>query len=104
MAARLKARILFIAGDRVSKIILFGSRARGEARPDSDFDLLILMHAPIGDKRQQLVELYRGLTGCGAVVEPWVMSVDEFEETKSVVGGLAYAAGKEGIVLYENEE
>jgi predicted nucleotidyltransferase len=31
-------------GDRLDTIILFGSRARGEARPDSDIDLLVVVH------------------------------------------------------------
>lgn len=30
--------------DSVSDVILFGSRARGDARPDSDWDLLILVN------------------------------------------------------------
>ena len=30
------------------------------------------------------------------------MSEREFEETKQVIGGLAYPAWKEGVVLYEN--
>jgi len=38
----------------------------------------------------------------GAAVEPWVMSEDEFEESKTVVGGLAYSAWKEGVVLHPN--
>ena len=30
-------------------ILVFGSRARGQARPDSDLDLLVLLHAPASD-------------------------------------------------------
>ena len=30
-------------------ILVFGSRARGQARPDSDLDLFILLHAPVPD-------------------------------------------------------
>lgn len=32
-----------IYGNRVKKIILYGSQARGNARPDSDFDILIVL-------------------------------------------------------------
>ncbi|MEK6607388.1 MAG: nucleotidyltransferase domain-containing protein [Myxococcota bacterium] len=48
MEAIAKAR-LFVAGldrrlgDRLRAVVLFGSQARGEARPDSDVDLLILL-------------------------------------------------------------
>lgn len=31
-------------GDRVKKIILFGSRARGNDEPDSDYDLLVVLN------------------------------------------------------------
>lgn len=35
------ARILQLGGDKVKFIILFGSRARGDARKDSDYDLCV---------------------------------------------------------------
>lgn len=33
-------------GPRLQRIVLFGSRARGDARDDSDYDLLLLMSEP----------------------------------------------------------
>lgn len=42
--------------DEEAQIILFGSRARGEARKDSDWDFLILLDKPI---TEQLVDLIR---------------------------------------------
>lgn len=36
-------RIVTVVGDRVEAIKLFGSRARGDARPDSDFDILVVV-------------------------------------------------------------
>ncbi|HEY3356089.1 MAG TPA: nucleotidyltransferase domain-containing protein [Polyangia bacterium] len=38
-AARLRARL----GEEVVRVSLFGSRARGEARPDSDLDVLVVV-------------------------------------------------------------
>jgi hypothetical protein len=82
--------------------VLFGSRARGDARPDSDFDLLVVVRQLRPEEyRPLLVTLYEVLRGAGAVAEPWVMGEEEFEETKSVIGGLAYPAWKDGVVLYE---
>ena len=40
--ARLKAHY----GDRLAAVVLYGSEARGEATPDSDIDLLVLLHGP----------------------------------------------------------
>lgn len=41
---RLKADLLKI--ERTAQLILYGSRARGDARPDSDWDLLLLTEKP----------------------------------------------------------
>jgi len=35
-------------GVKVEKIILFGSRARGDYREDSDWDILVIVHKRLG--------------------------------------------------------
>ncbi len=103
VANRLKDLILETEGKRVRKIILFGSRARGDAEPDSDYDLLVVLRdlAP-EQKHDELVALYHAVASVDIVAEPWVMSEEEFEETKAVIGSLAYPAWKEGVLLYES--
>lgn len=34
-------------GDRMKAVILYGSQARGQARPDSDIDLLVVLDGPV---------------------------------------------------------
>ncbi len=103
IAHKLKDLVLQANGAQVKRIILFGSRARGDARPDSDFDLLVVLRDSRPEqKHAELLTLYRALESAGVAAEPWVMSEEEFEETKSVIGGLAHPAWKEGVVLYEN--
>jgi len=46
------ARAHSLFGDGLRSVVLYGSRARGTARPDSDFDLLILAD-PLPDERQR---------------------------------------------------
>jgi predicted nucleotidyltransferase len=41
-------RLREIYGPRLQRLILFGSRARGDARPDSDVDLLVVLEEPTG--------------------------------------------------------
>ena len=44
---RFKAALQEIYGDQIERIVLYGSRARGEAQPDSDYDVaLFLRQAP----------------------------------------------------------
>lgn len=88
-------------GARIRKVILFGSRATGAARADSDFDFLIVESGPVA-KREEALRLRRTLGDLPYPVDVRVMSEEEFEETKLVVGGLAYPAHKHGVVLYEN--
>ncbi len=78
-------------------IYLFGSRARGDYDPDSDLDLLVVVADPVGDRRQRQSELQDEFVGSRPIVEPWMMGRQEFEETKNVVGGLAYPATHGGV-------
>ena|SRR3989337_2357445 len=40
---KLKKELLHIYGEKLDSIILYGSRARGDERPDSDIDILIIL-------------------------------------------------------------
>lgn len=100
VSEELRDRILAARGDQVRKLILYGSRARGEATPYSDFDLLVVEADPVA-LREERRQLRRLLEDLPIPVDVWVMGEMEFEETKAVIGGLAYPANKYGIVLNE---
>src|SRR5919201_1046510 len=40
---RFRAAVTEIYGDRVERVVLFGSRARGDAKPDSDYDIAVFI-------------------------------------------------------------
>lgn len=82
------------------RIILFGSRARGAARADSDVDLLVVL-AENGAKRRTTVEIYRLLAGMGIPKDIVVASLEEIEKYRDVAGTLIRPAVREGRVLYE---
>ncbi|MFO1162541.1 MAG: nucleotidyltransferase domain-containing protein [Reyranellaceae bacterium] len=58
LAREYKRRVVDAFHDRVAKVVLFGSRARGDARPDSDWDIAVfLKDAPTLDDRYRLTDL-----------------------------------------------
>ena len=81
------------------KIILFGSHARGDAGPDSDVDLLIVM--PVGpSKREKMVEIGVALHDIPLPKDIVVTAPEDFEWRKEVVGTVERPAAREGRVLY----
>jgi predicted nucleotidyltransferase len=101
IAEELKQRFLAADGDRILQVILYGSRAQGSAAEESDFDFLVVEKDPVS-KRQEMRRLRQAVADLDCPVDVWVMGEQEFEETRDVIGGLAYPAYKYGIVLYEN--
>jgi uncharacterized protein len=81
------------------KIILFGSHARGEAGPDSDVDLLVVMSVR-GSKRAKQLEIRASLHDVHVPKDIIVSKPEEFEWRKDVVGTIEHPAEHEGIVLY----
>jgi len=82
------------------RIIVFGSAAGGEMEPDSDIDLLVLEAKP-ENPREEMVRIWDALRGIGHAFDVIVMDTQWYEESKDVVGGLAYPASRQGKVIYE---
>jgi predicted nucleotidyltransferase len=66
-------------GDRLERVVLFGSRARGDARPDSDYDVAVFLRN-MGDRYRELDRLAH-------------LSTDLIDETGEVVNAMVYGAG-----------
>lgn len=79
------------------RVVLFGSQARGDATDASDLDLLVVVPNPPG--RQEAWRLARQLAP-DLPLQLVFLSPEEWEETRDVVGGIAYPAHHEGQVLY----
>lgn len=43
----LRQRLVHALGHQLSGVILYGSQARGDARPDSDIDVLVVVAGPV---------------------------------------------------------
>ena len=85
---------------RPRKIILFGSRARGNARRHSDLDLLV-----IADSEQprhcRAAPLYGALRDILVPMDILVYTPEEVEEWSRVPQAFVTTAVREGTVLYE---
>lgn len=99
MLEEIVRRIVEIA--RPDKIILFGSRARGEARPESDLDLLVIVDSPAPRYRRS-APLYGVSSDILLPMDIVVYSPEEAEEWRAVPQAFVTTAIREGVVVYEN--
>ena len=82
------------------KVILFGSRGRGDAKPDSDFDLLVIKESDEPRFRRS-VPLYVALADLPVEVEVMVYTPQEVEEWSQVPQAFVTTAVREGTTIYE---
>ena len=89
-------------GIRVEKVILFGSRARGEAREDSDWDILVVASGRVdrwvkvelsARVRVRLLDLLR--VPADVVIVSW----DHWRKYHKTPGTILYPASREGIQI-----
>lgn len=79
-------------------VILFGSRARGESRPDSDLDLLVI--EPDFERRgEEYGRLRRELRGLDVAIDLVVYRKREAEQWGNVPGSFLHRVIGEGRVL-----
>ncbi len=83
------------------KIILFGSAAKGEMRPDSDIDLLVV--AANVHRRKLAQKIYKNLFGVGQAVDVIVATPDDIERYKDSFPLVLEPALREGKVIYARE-
>jgi predicted nucleotidyltransferase len=88
-------------------VILFGSRARGGEREQSDVDLLIVEREPFGEQRSRRAEtarIRRALRGSCIPMDLLVFSRSEVDYWRESINHVIPRALREGRVLYARPE
>lgn len=81
------------------KIFLFGSRARGDGREESDIDLLVVLER-IDDRRKTRDALHKALPRMPVSVDVFAADPDELARAGDSVGSFVYPVLREGEVVY----
>jgi len=84
-----------------TKVILFGSRARGDADDRSDFDFLVIEHE-VNDRFGEMVRLGRILGRLLIPADVVVVSQEHAQKWESVKGTMIHEAMSEGRVVAES--
>lgn len=90
-----------VAAAKPRKVILFGSRARSQARRTSDFDLLVIAESSQPRYRRS-APLYGVLSDILLPMDIIVYSPEEVKEWSEAPQAFVTTAIREGKVLYEN--
>jgi len=95
---QLVARIVEIA--QPTHVYLFGSRARGDARPDSDYDFLVIEDRPVHTRRES-TRIRRHLRGFAVPIDVIVARTEQIERYKDNPALIYHIALTEGKLCYE---
>jgi predicted nucleotidyltransferase len=76
---RFRAALDEIYGDRIERVVLYGSRARGDARTNSDYDVAVFLH-DLGDRWRELDRLAD-------------LGTEILDETGAFIHAMPYRAG-----------
>ena len=81
-------------------IWLFGSHARGDAGPDSDYDLMVIVPDDAGEERLDSARAYPILWGVGTAIDVVVWPSSDYTRRLRVVASLPSTVAREGRLLY----
>src|SRR5882757_1819680 len=86
------------------KVILFGSRTRGDARPDSDHDLLVVIDDDFPREKLSWRQSMRPRGRYRGPVDIVPMHYSVFEDRATIIGSLANTAEEEGVIVYDRAQ
>jgi uncharacterized protein len=85
---------------RPERIYLFGSQARGSARADSDYDLLVVVQQRVGPGRAMEKQANAALWGLAVPIDLVVLTSEYFTRMLGAAASLPATVEREGRLLY----
>ena len=89
-----------VSAFRPVRVVVFGSYARGDARPGSDMDLLVVL-PEVENKREAAIAMRRVLSDLSVPHDVHVTTPEEIERRGWIVGTLLREALRDGQTVYE---
>ena len=89
-----------VAAYQPERIYLFGSVARGDADPDSDYDLLLVVKDDAPPERRRSRLAYEALHGTGTAADVLVCTRSYFDDRRSLKASLPGTVLREGRLLH----
>jgi len=85
LLAEIKKRLLAVYERRLRGVVLYGSEVRGDAEPDSDIDVLVLLEGPVDygeDLRTNIDALYDLVLSLERPIDAKPVDVAAYEAAK----------------------
>ncbi len=89
-----------VAYFRPQRVVLFGSRARGEAGPDSDIDLMVIVDDDTPADKLTYEARAEAHRSCTEPADIFPIRAATFERNRTIIGTLSAEAEADGIVVY----
>ncbi len=89
--SRFRTALRSAYGERIERVVLFGSRARGDARPNSDYDIAVFLEdfGGIGEEMRAMAEIETDiLIDMGAVINALPMRAGAYRDGAGLMGEL----------------
>jgi uncharacterized protein len=85
---------------RAEAVLLFGSRARGDERPDSDWDLCVVLPDDVEPGMFNAVSLWPLAAADGESIQIYPIRRSVFEQKRHEINAVSHDIYEDGVILY----